>query len=348
MYEFSAEAKGFIQPFRELAAWLQTQQLKQRIFDPVFMDHLVNGLKARNHDWTVENSQNTYLRKFEVPQIVLFDILANRFPLVIEAQKTATRHFVKQAAGARHLCILDIGIGRGMQMIRLLKSLEHLPGLETINLIGIEISKPAMDHAAADLASLQAGFGVGLEYKLLNAAVESLRTEELLNLLPTHRDRLLVNASLTLHHIQEMEDRRKLFIILKQLNPNLLVIIEPNADTFTEHTENRMINAAQHFSALYDYVNTLSLFPEEIKSLKTFFANDFFDPMAIPNAHRFEKLTRSETWSGLLRSAAFIPAESTELLVSDAIENIDIAYPEPGVVSFSFGNTPLLSILGFR
>lgn len=334
--------------FIEIEKWRQDQLLKGRELDPLFLQHLENNLALKAKSWMPETIQNTYLKEFEIPQIVLFDILTNRFPLLQKAQWIAEKAYCDAAASADHVCIIDIGIGRGFQVFRLLEKLSLQPLIKKVTLIGIEISAPALDFTRQQLQVKQTTYPFALEYHLLNKEVEQLTLSELLSLLPDGRRCTLVNASLTLHHIQSNDKRIELFEIIRQIHPDLMVLIEPHADTASEHYAERLINAAEHFSALYDYVNRLSFTREEERSLKTFFSNDFFDPVVLPDAFRFERLHMASQWLGHAVKAGLRAMSLHRYAAEFPITHIQTEQKEEGYLVFSFQGTPLLSVIAMH
>jgi hypothetical protein len=167
--------------------------------------------------------------------------------------------------------------------------------------------------------------------------------------IPEHCDCLMVNASLTLHHIQQKESRLNLFSFIKQLNPQLMILIEPDADTMNEDYVQRLLNAAKHFSALYNYVNTLDCMNEaEANHLKSFFANDFFDPIVLPDSHRFERLQTSTQWIDLLSSVGLKPLNLDPNEYSVYIPNIDCTIMKEGYFNLSYCGTPLISVIAIE
>ena len=63
--------------FVGIEQWRQEQLQKGRELDPLFLQHLESNLSLKSKGWRPDAIQNTYLKEFEVPQIVLFDILTN-------------------------------------------------------------------------------------------------------------------------------------------------------------------------------------------------------------------------------------------------------------------------------
>ena len=334
--------------FIEIEQWRQEQLQKGRELDSLFLQHLESNLSLKSKGWRPDAIQNTYLKEFEVPQIVLFDILTNRFPLLQKAQWIAERAYCDAAATAEEVCIIDIGIGRGFQVFRLLEKLSLNPGIKKIMLIGIEISAPALDFTRQQLEDKQSTYPFALDYHLLNMEVEKLTLSELLSFLPEKRECTLVNASLTLHHIQANAKRIELFEIIRQIQPDLMVLIEPHADTASENYIERLINAAEHFSVLYEYVNRLSFTQEEERSLKTFFSNDFFDPVVLPDAFRFERLQTASQWMDHAEKAGLKPISLHRYGAEFPISHIQTEQREEGHLVFSFQDMPLLSVIGLH
>jgi len=317
--------------------------------DSVFLSHLEKGIQLKKSNWIPETIQNTYLKEFEIPQIVLFDLLTNKFPLVTACQQIAEKAFIKQASGKKEICILDIGIGRGFQMMRLLDALQNVESIEKVNLIGVEISNDAFNFTLSQLNEQKNNYKFELNFHLMNSPVELITYDVIKAQIPAHCDCLMVNASLTLHHIQQKESRLNLFSIIKQLNPQLMILIEPDADTMNENYGQRLLNAANHFSALYNYVNTLDVMnEEEANHLKSFFANDFFDPIVLPDSHRFERLQTSTQWIDLLSSVGLKPLNLDSNEYSVYIPNIDCAIMKKGYFNLSYCGTPLISVIAIE
>jgi len=333
----------------KLEDWLKENNQAGIKMDAVFLSHLEKGIELKKSNWIPETIQNTYLKEFEIPQIVLFDLLTNKFPLVTACQQIAEKAFLKKTTGKRELCILDIGIGRGFQMMRLLDALQHVESIEKVNLIGVEISTDAFNFTLLKLNEQKNNYKFELNFHLINTPIELVTYDVIKAQIPDYCDCLMVNASLTLHHIQQKESRLNLFSIIKQLNPQLMILIEPDADTMNEDYGQRLLNAAKHFSALYNYVNTLDVMnEEEANHLKSFFANDFFDPIVLPDSHRFERLQTSTQWIDLLSSVGLKPMHLDLIEYSVYIPNIDCAIKKEGYFNLSYSGTPLISVIAIE
>jgi hypothetical protein len=329
--------------------WIKENNQAGIKMDSVFLSHLEKGIELKKSNWIPETIQNTYLKEFEIPQIVLFDLLTNKFPLVTACQQIAEKAFLKAASGKREICILDIGIGRGFQMMRLLDVLQNVDSIQKVTLIGVEISTDAFNFTLSQLNERKNKYKFELNHHLINSPVELIAYDIIKAEIPAHCECLMVNASLTLHHIQQKESRLNLFNIIKQLNPQLMILIEPDADTMNDDYAQRLLNAAKHFSALYNYVNTLDVMNEaEANHLKSFFANDFFDPIVLPDSHRFERLQTSTQWIDLMSSVGLKPMHLDPNVYSVYIPNIDCAIMEEGYFNLSYCGIPLISVIAIE
>ena len=316
--------------------------------DKELINHLRRALHARFQGIAPEHIQNTYLKEFEIPQIRLFDILANSFPLVLQAQQLVGNCINALASDQQHLCIIDVGIGRSVQMARILQLLNECKSLETVTLIGIEIQKESLEYSKNLLNGMKSALNFKLQFYPINQAIEEIDFDEIRNLIPANNGKLIINASLALHHVQAKEKRAHVLGCLAALNPDLLALIEPNVNCFTNDFEERCCNAYEHFGALYAYINTLTLKDEEKKGLKQFFSNELFDAIALPDEYRFEKYDLSENWSALGKSFGLTNFNIQQFIQAPSIPGIEVAYNENGFVNFGFGQTDILGIIALK
>lgn len=340
----------------------KTQQINQAIqyqidrciasfnFEPDehILDDLRKALQYKLEERSPEEIKNTYLKNLEIPQIVLFDILANRFPLVMNAQKIVNNIILDKSANHESITILDLGIGRGLQIKRILSSLNQLQQIKNVTLIGVEIYNDALEYTTVLMHEIKKELNYSLTFLPINSPVEKIEADSLKSMIPSSSTCLLINASLTLHHIQAENDRLVLFQKLKTLNPDLITVIEPNTDCFTNNFDQRLLNVYEHFSALYRFINTLELLPEEKKGLKQFFSTELFDAVALPDEHRFEKYNTSESWLKTAEQAGFNPYSLSKAIEEVSINNIEIAINSHGYINFSFDKISILGTLGLN
>jgi hypothetical protein len=316
--------------------------------DPLLMKHLEDGLQQRQKGFDSGAVQNTYLKDFDIPQIVLFDILANRFPLVVEAQQIVCRALLHQSRKSQQVCIIDLGIGRGVQLLKLLDQLNEKRTASHVTVIGIELIGEALEFCGQRIKEAAERWDFSLDFHPIHLPLEEISQANIQNLIPNEDPFILVNASLSLHHLQKGEERDALFRKVAGWKPQLFTLIEPNTYTFTDDYLQRLPNACEHFSALYHYTNTLPLKEDEKRGLKNFFSNDFFDPIALPDSHRFEKLERGEQWIERAAKSGLKTLPLDPFCSELQIDHIQIEGTPGPFINFKYRNTNLLSIIAFN
>lgn len=316
--------------------------------DHQVIEHLEKALQYRNEKKSPDAVRNTYLRDLDIPQIVLFDILANRFPLVINAQQLITSAIIKKAKGKKHITIIDLGIGRGLQILRILDAFDKFLSLTSVTIIGIEIVPEALSHTTKLLLERKEKSAYELSFQPLLQSVEAIEPTVLSALIPSQNEMLFVNASLTLHHIQATKDRISLLQKLKSLAPDLLTLIEPDTNCHTDDFNQRLLNVYEHFNGLYLYINKLDLTQAEKSGLKQFFSTELFDAVALPDEHRFERYEPGAHWVHHAALAGFHADPESLNCHNIQIPDICVALAPEDYCSFSFQEARLLSTIMLR
>lgn len=316
--------------------------------DNDFVTDFTQCLHWRYEGKPSEEEMNTYLKDFEIPQAFLFDILANRFPLLLAAQSLLVNRINETANGHPHICLMDLGCGRGEQLVRILHSLNRVAGLQTVTVIGVELQSSSLEFCASYVNSVSHRFQYTLQFESLPGGVEELTMDKIKALLPEQYGALIINASLVLHHIQQVEERSRLFKTLHALEPALLTLAEPDIDCFTDDTDQRILNAFEHFGSIYSYIDSLSVKPAEKKGLKQFFRNELYDTLVLPDTHRFEKYLPGTQWMEQAAAAGFVPARMPSLRIIPETPGIDSAEMSPGYIRFTFKGSGLLAVMGLE
>jgi len=314
--------------------------------DTDFISDFTQCLHWRYEGQPSAEAMNTYLKEFEIPQAFLFDILANRFPLVLSSQTLLISTICTAASGHKQITLLDLGCGRGEQLVRILHALNELPELRKVTVIGTEILESSLDFCASYLVSVSHRFRFNLEFRALSGPVENMIRESVHDLIPEQSGALLINASLLMHHVQQVEKRRAIFELLYSLQPALLTMVEPDTDCFTDDANQRILNAYEHFGSLYTYISTLPVNASERKGLKQFFRNELYDTLVLSDTHRFEKYIRGEDWISLAAEAGFVSKPVSGLASLPEVPGIKIEERPAGYVSFSFQGSDILSVIG--
>lgn len=76
--------------------------------DFLFFQGIHDSLSSEEH-----RIEHLYMRRFDIPQIVLYDTLANQFPFVYWSHQIANDILIASLCTADQSGLIDVGIGRG-------------------------------------------------------------------------------------------------------------------------------------------------------------------------------------------------------------------------------------------
>ena len=93
----------------------------QEVDNPLLLSHLIAESLMRRIDRKLVESKNIFVQEFDVPQIRLFYSMAEAVPFVYVGHHLANRCMERAVEGLGSCTVLDIGIGNGGQVKRLLE-----------------------------------------------------------------------------------------------------------------------------------------------------------------------------------------------------------------------------------
>lgn len=268
------------------------------------------AMAQRLADGTGEEA-NLYLRRFEVPQIHLFNLLGRAVPFVGLATRVCNDAIATAIAGEAHPTLIDVGIGTGRQFALLIDELAvagRLPAALTV--VGIEPSAWALDEARATLEATAARHGLPLQFHGFAASAEALNAADWQRMAAVCASAPVVNASFALHHIaDDAQGRDQRDAVLRQLHalaPRLVVLAEPDVDHHDNRFFQRFRNCFAHFGAVFRTLDALPLDQADRDALKVgFFGREIADILATPDARRSERHESAARWTQRLQAAGF-------------------------------------------
>lgn len=298
---------------------------------------------------------NLYLERFALPQISLFDVLAQQVPLVTFPGRIVNSLIADALAEHPDAVLVDVGMGSGRQEMALLSEMAER-GMLRLTMIGIEPAADCLQQAEAALRAEAARLGVNLEFVAIAKRIEDFEPADWARL-EVHRGRLVLNEAFTLHHVLpdeadgELKDLKDDVIRrLYDLQPLLFLLTEPHSDHEQSGLAGRLAAAWEHFGATFRHLDALpGLGDEQRSALKTcFFAREIMDILQLPNGLRVERHETAEQWLARLRRSGFQPLnlhgriEPTTLPAHTPLEiegRIDY-------VSIGSGGQTIVSIIG--
>jgi SAM-dependent methyltransferase len=260
---------------------------------------------------------NLYLRRFEVPQIELFNLLGRHVPLAGMATRIANDAMAQAMAGQEHPTLIDVGIGTGRQFALLLEELAAARALpRRLTVIGIEPSASALGEARRTLITAALRLGVVLQFHGITASAEALGDSDWQAIAAACSSRPVINASFALHHIaddaQGQQQRNAVLTRLRALQPLCFVLSEPDVDHLEPRFLPRFRNCFAHFSAVFGVLDGLPLKQAERDALKVgFFGREIVDVLATPEPLRSERHEPADAWMQRLSATGFALQRAT-------------------------------------
>ncbi len=274
---------------------------------------------------------NLYLRRFEVPQIELFNLLGRHVPMARMATRIANDVLAQAIVGEPHPTLIDVGIGTGRQFAALLDDLAAAGVLpQALTVMGIEPAADALAQAHQNLAAQATRLGVVLHFHGFAAAAEALDDTAWQQIAAACGTAPAVNAAFALHHIaddaQGLDQRNAVLRRLQALQPCCLVLAEPDVDHLEPRFFQRFRNCFAHFGAVFQVLDALPMQQAERDALKVgFFGREIVDILGTPEGLRSERHERAAAWFQRLVASGFsvraagvpLPASSHAAVVAE-------------------------------
>ncbi|MFZ6687197.1 GRAS family protein [Undibacterium sp. SXout11W] len=298
-----------------------------------------------------------------ISMIKAYDLLASATPFIQFAYNAVNLAILSESAQSNTLHIIDIGIGSGYQwstLFSLLKGTSFLPKKIRITGIDIPSARHALNAVEKRLSNEAKELGIEFSFTPFLGKAEEISFNDI------QFDRsefLVINAVLSLHHtatddaiVNPAHSRDCLLSRLRQLNPNLLTLVEPDSNhnnlPFKEHCN----EAFQHYSHIFNVFDYL--FPRNLKERalleNEFFGRELVNILTSEGIDRVERHERKEMWSKRLRQADFTYVEDIFQITSRTLKNIvPIAtpfeiYQSRHGLCLNVYNVPLLSASCWR
>jgi len=297
----------------KLARYAGELQVDERPDD--LMPYLFAAALMKRLDPEENEQMNLYLRQYDVPQLVLFNVLARKVPFVTCVTEIANRLLARRIRHGEAVALLEIGIGTGRQIVKLLHELdrqEKRPSLLTV--YAVEPNEAFLEQARNNVLEAADRYGIPVWFVPVPYVIEEM-PEEMWERIGRTREPLLANAAFALHHIRDAQEgacmKDEVLRRLFALEPRIVTISEPDSDHQTPDALLRFDHSWHHFSAVFQLLDTLEMAPEENQAVKIFFAREIEDIIASPEQLRCERHERTADWIARLRKAGF--AVSPEL-----------------------------------
>lgn len=286
--------------------------------------------------------ENIYLGKYEIPQIQLFNILIEKFPFVRFSQQIVNSAIVEAMQGASEATIIDIGIGQGTQMLNIIEAAKSLGQLKKLHFVGIEPFGEALQQAEKSILARNGQVPFEITFKGIHDGAENV---DFMTLGPLP-GKIIVNASLALHHIQSGQKRAETIAQIRQINPEAVLLIEPNVNHYEPDFFARFKNCYHHFYSIFQVIDRIEDIGQADKNaLKLFFGREIEDIIGKEEKDRYEKHELATRWIERLEQNQFSLQQNFPTIPTEAGCGVEIAYHQEGFLGFTFQQETVLAVL---
>lgn len=334
-----------------------TEQARVEI--DIFLDHCIEDLgnnsekflstlmiKALKHlTGSFENDGHIYLNRYEIPQIELFNVLIKEFPFVKWGHHFSNELLFSKLKNSKQAVIVDVGMGQGIQMQNLLIRLNDAKELKEVVIIGIEPFADAIETATKLIENIAPDLNYKIELVPVNRFIQDMDEQALNEIVSNYSGDIMISSSLTLHHIQTLEERLDVIKMLRSVNPMGIVLIEPNIDHFEPDFKRRFQNCFQHFYHIFQVIDNLSVDSKAKNGLKLFFGREIEDIMGKKNEDRYEKHEPAFRWIEKLNNCGFIVRNNFLDDLVDIGNGIETSFIDEGFLGFTYKAETVLSII---
>lgn len=341
------KAVGLIQDGRNDDAVVALETLVRESRDlktHVFAEALLKRLKGEQ-----DRQPNLYLRDCQNLQIDLFNLIANKVPMVSAAADVANQQIAQALDGLPEATLLDVGIGTGRQEVALLELLAKRGRFQgELTVAGIEPAAEALALAEKNILARAAASGLRVRFRPILKCIEDFSEGDWADLrgLPGP---LIVNEAFAVHHIPVRAGQGDLKDgVLKRLydlRPRLFVLTEPHSNHQTPDFRARFENCWKHFGLVFDVVDRLEISEDEKNAIKVqFFAREIEDILGSVEERRSERHETAEMWTSRLRRAGFKLVPERLGLPERSPDVIRIAKRRE-FISLDLGTEPIVAVI---
>lgn len=295
---------------------------------------------------------NLYLRRFDLSQIALFELLTEHLPIVSVAGRLANEVLAALVTPGRPLALLDIGVGTGRQEVALIRRLAaegRLPSV--LHMIAVEPSRASLREAERSIGAAAAAARLDLTFTAVPRLVERFDGDDwALVRAAAQGAPLVVNAAFAVHHVlgagggDPAAAREALMRSVAALEPAGVVLSEPHSDHQEPDLARRFEWCLWHYGRVFELIDRLDVAERHRAAMKLFFAREVEDVLANAEATRCERHEPSERWLARLEAAGLQPAEGFAAVTADLRRGVEVR-PRRGMAGICVDGDLLVAVL---
>lgn len=299
-------------------------------------------------------AENIYLRNYdEASQIDLFQLLSTEVPFVSLTHPIANELICQSLNKLTSVTLLNIGIGKGLQEVDLLKRLDRKGiKIKELTIVGIEPSKENLLEAETNILKASESVNFDLKFISFPKLVEDLSEQEWLFLANLHGN-LIINEAFSLHHIvsrrQEGDTRQQVILKLSKLNPTAFILIEPNCDHNVSDLWYRFKNAWENYRLGFKIISQLNITKElQFLLINYFFGREIEDVLGNSEETRCERHESVDIWLQRLYKEGFKPSDLSAINFTNFSHPLVNVATRDSYIGIECENTALIAIIAVK
>ncbi|MBL9099718.1 MAG: GAI protein2C [Myxococcales bacterium] len=315
------------------------------------LSHMIAEALLLRVDRNLLMGKNIYLQRYDISQIDLFGLLPRAIPHVPQSYAIANQYLAQALRPLAAAALIDIGIGKGAQVVDLLRELAREPGrLRRLRVVALDPSAANLAEAAAVISGLQPELPFQVDVLSLRALIEQCDAA-MLRAAAGDVEATVINAAYALHHTRhaasDTEARTAVLRRLAVLQPRVFTLVEPSANHDTDQLTRRVHSCWEHFGSVFDLIDRSTATPLEKFAIKEkFFGREVRDILGTSDALRCERHEPYESWLLRLTKAGLRPFPGVDLTV--ALPDYCSAIVREGLVRLCYRGVPLIAVFAYR
>jgi hypothetical protein len=327
------------------------QHVDADVANAPLLSHLIAESLMRRIDRQLVESKNIFVQQFDVPQTELFYSMAEAVPFVYVGHDLANQVLEREVRDLVFFTILDIGIGNGGQVKRLLDALAGRGGkLKAVQVIGLDAVEKNLTEARTRLERAEKNYPFTVDFQPLYSLVEELRDDDFRSIQERSKGNLVINSAFSFHHtghpLNDPTARTELLGRLASLKPRILTLVEPNSNHDTEELTKRVHHSWEHFGNVFALVDESGIDVSHKYLIKgKFFAREIRDIFGVSDHFRCERHELYDSWLLRLFKAGYKPVDLGAVSVKlPPYCRYDVS---EGLVRLNYNDTTIVAVMAF-
>ncbi len=259
-------------------------------------------------------------------QLRAFELLRLRTPLIPFAYAAGNRALLSLLSEPTDVTIMDVGIGRGGQIIALLRNPAAARLFKSLHVIGIEPDSSsatgagALETAEHNVLAAARDAGISVSFAGIAKRAEELTGADLAAAKP--RGFTVANGAFALHHVPPSADepsgRDRVLRVLRESGAQAIILVEPDSDHYCDDLPARLLHSYRHYRSLAHSLHSMLTTADAELVWQEFFGPEVRNVITHDGPGRTERHEETGRWLERLTAAGWKPDRLLDLVPQSA------------------------------